>query len=344
MERLISMRYSNFYLPKPNKEINLPRLNRTTNLSMNTTSKPLLMKQTIVVTPTQVVLTTDDDKSITYTSSVGDTKHYTHDTLWPNRHPYVDWLYVAIVIDGVFKVARKSSSLTFYQWVMNKFLGFEFLSEFEVTSENYQSLKQCFQSIMDSYGSQVTGNIHYQPNVDVKMLGKICIIGGRIKSSTFKDFLELKDELNFQLQKAVIRSVEMSKSFSDGDVSIIFVLGGPGSGKGTVCEMLAQKFDDFCHLSSRDLLHSEQKSGIKEAKLDPSGMIEQIRQAMIRTGRKKFLIEGYPCTEKSRVAFNAALPVDSKMVLYLSCSHDVMLQRSLLSEQVGESDSTEIKR
>ena len=41
---------------------------------------------------------------------------------------------------------------------------------------------------------------------------------------------------------------------------ICFVIGGPGSGKGTVCERLAAEFG-LAHFSSGDLLRAEVASG-----------------------------------------------------------------------------------
>jgi hypothetical protein len=62
------------------------------------------------------------------------------------------------------------------------------------------------------------------------------------------------------------------------DVSIVFVLGGPGSGKGTQCAKVVDKYG-FTHLSAGDLLRDEVKSGsvvgkqceaiMKEGKLVP---------------------------------------------------------------------------
>ena len=42
------------------------------------------------------------------------------------------------------------------------------------------------------------------------------------------------------------------------DVTVIFVLGGPGAGKGTQCSKLAQDFG-FVHLSAGDLLRAERE-------------------------------------------------------------------------------------
>jgi adenylate kinase len=62
------------------------------------------------------------------------------------------------------------------------------------------------------------------------------------------------------------------------DARIVFVLGGPGSGKGTQCAKIVDKYG-FTHLSAGDLLRDEVKSGsdvgkkceaiMKEGKLVP---------------------------------------------------------------------------
>ena len=43
---------------------------------------------------------------------------------------------------------------------------------------------------------------------------------------------------------------------NSGKYQVVFVLGGPGSGKGTNCEKIVQKFG-YCHLSAGDLLREE---------------------------------------------------------------------------------------
>jgi adenylate kinase family enzyme len=60
--------------------------------------------------------------------------------------------------------------------------------------------------------------------------------------------------------------------------NIVFVLGGPGSGKGTQCARIAKEFNYF-HLSAGDLLRAEVNTGsdlgkridemIKEGKIVP---------------------------------------------------------------------------
>lgn len=48
--------------------------------------------------------------------------------------------------------------------------------------------------------------------------------------------------------------------------NVVFVLGGPGAGKGTMCE-LAEKQLGWTHLSAGDLLRAEKASGSPDADL-----------------------------------------------------------------------------
>jgi UMP-CMP kinase len=40
---------------------------------------------------------------------------------------------------------------------------------------------------------------------------------------------------------------------------VVFILGGPGSGKGTQCDLIVKKFN-YVHLSAGDLLREERKT------------------------------------------------------------------------------------
>ena len=51
----------------------------------------------------------------------------------------------------------------------------------------------------------------------------------------------------------------------DKKVTVVFVLGGPGSGKGTQCANIVEHFG-FIHLSAGDLLRAEIKSGSENGK------------------------------------------------------------------------------
>ncbi|KAI3842985.1 hypothetical protein MKW92_010921 [Papaver armeniacum] len=121
-------------------------------------------------------------------------------------------------------------------------------------------------------------------------------------------------------------------SLSYDDLTIIFVLGGPGSGKGTQCKMIAHKYDDLCHISVGDILRTEQESGTKRA---PSGIVvDLIIQAMERSGKKKFLVDGFPRSVENLMAFCSVSPLKPKFVLYISCSQEVMGREDDIPETI----------
>ncbi|EPQ11289.1 Adenylate kinase isoenzyme 5 [Myotis brandtii] len=87
---------------------------------------------------------------------------------------------------------------------------------------------------------------------------------------------------------------------------IIFMIGGPGSGKGTQCAKLVEKYG-FTHLSTGELLRHELSSDSERSKLIrdtmergdlvPSGvLLELLREAMAASlgHTTGFLIDGYP--------------------------------------------------
>jgi adenylate kinase len=90
------------------------------------------------------------------------------------------------------------------------------------------------------------------------------------------------------------------------DCKVLFVVGGPGSGKGTQCEKIVEEYG-YVHLSSGDLLRAEVKSGsergqtlnemMQRGELVPNEIVlDMIRDAMLASGATSngFLIDGYP--------------------------------------------------
>merc|ERR1712112_568335 len=87
---------------------------------------------------------------------------------------------------------------------------------------------------------------------------------------------------------------------------IVWVLGGPGCGKGTQCDKIVAQYG-FTHLSSGDLLREEVASGSERGKnltaIMESGqlaplatVLDLLAEAMLKKlgGSKGFLIDGYP--------------------------------------------------
>ncbi|CAZ81140.1 unnamed protein product [Tuber melanosporum] len=117
-------------------------------------------------------------------------------------------------------------------------------------------------------------------------------------------------------------------AFGPGEVSVIFVLGGPGAGKGTQCQSLVRDYG-FVHLSAGDLLRAEQnregsefgeliKTYIREGKIVPMevtvALLENaMRDAIAAQQKTVFLIDGSL----------------SPLTLFFECPEDTLLQRLL---------------
>ncbi|GMP44148.1 hypothetical protein CsSME_00013211 [Camellia sinensis var. sinensis] len=103
-------------------------------------------------------------------------------------------------------------------------------------------------------------------------------------------------------------------SLSKKMLTVVFVLGGPGSGKGTQCANIVEHFG-YTHLSAGDLLRAEIKSGsengtmiqnmIKEKIVPSEVTIKLLQRAMQENANDKFLIDGFPCNEENRAAFES---------------------------------------
>lgn len=131
-------------------------------------------------------------------------------------------------------------------------------------------------------------------------------------------------------------------AFSDKDISVIFVLGGPGSGKGTQCAKLV-KDKGFVHLSAGDLLRAEQvREGsldgaliakcIKEGTIVPQEVtVRLLRNAVsenVKKGNFKFLVDGFPRKMDQALTFEEQI-VKSSFTLFFECPEQVMLNRLL---------------
>jgi len=139
--------------------------------------------------------------------------------------------------------------------------------------------------------------------------------------------------------------------FDGSKVTVIFVLGGPGAGKGTQCARLVEDFG-FCHLSAGDLLRAEQhredseyghliQTCIREGTIVPMEvtikLLENAMRAAIKeertgegwsNGYSRFLVDGFPRKMDQAVKFDMEVCLSS-LVLFFSTTEDVMLRRLL---------------
>jgi UMP-CMP kinase len=132
--------------------------------------------------------------------------------------------------------------------------------------------------------------------------------------------------------------------------TVVFVLGGPGAGKGTQCANIVRDFG-FTHLSAGDLLRAHMKSGsadgnmvaemIKQGQIVPSVVtVNLLLDAMRASGKNTFLIDGFPRNKENRDAWETTAGYDCDFVLFFDAPQDVMLQR-LLGRDQGRSDDNE---
>eukprot|EP00803_Ostreobium_quekettii_P001942 evm.model.scf_2381.1 EVM.evm.TU.scf_2381.1 scf_2381:5287-7579(-) len=132
-----------------------------------------------------------------------------------------------------------------------------------------------------------------------------------------------------------------------GGPTIVFVLGGPGSGKGTQCGKLVEEFD-IDHFSAGDLLRAHVQSGspegkmvheiIQQGQIVPSHItVGLLQKAISESSRHQFLIDGFPRNEENRQAFVKITGWDCRFVLFFDTPEEVM-ERRLLARKEGRSD------
>ena len=134
--------------------------------------------------------------------------------------------------------------------------------------------------------------------------------------------------------------------------TVVFVVGGPGAGKGTQCALLTKKYN-FVHLSAGDLLREEQsrpnslyasliKSFIRDGQVVPGeitiALLKQAIEAGCAAGAQRFLVDGFPRALDQGLAFEEQI-TPASLVLFLQCDENVMLERLMKrSESSGRID------
>lgn len=124
---------------------------------------------------------------------------------------------------------------------------------------------------------------------------------------------------------------------------IVFVLGGPGSGKGTQCAKIKEKFH-FEHLSTGDLLRNELKSKseygelieniMKEGKLVPSEILLNIlKRTVINLSyfNIKILLDGFPRNIENLNKWEEIIgdAFEVSFLLFFECSAETLEKRIL---------------
>jgi len=137
---------------------------------------------------------------------------------------------------------------------------------------------------------------------------------------------------------------------------VVYMLGGPGSGKGTQSANLVRDYG-FVHLSAGDLLREEQdnegskygqliKDYIKDGLIVPMEITVKLLENAMRSkmdsdSSGKFLIDGFPRKMDQAVFFEQSV-CPSRCTLFLDCPEEVMRERLLKRGKTsGRSDDNE---
>ncbi|XLS82911.1 hypothetical protein HN51_048742 [Arachis hypogaea] len=134
------------------------------------------------------------------------------------------------------------------------------------------------------------------------------------------------------------RNQASSVSILEKNPKVVFVLGGPGSGKGTQCTNIAKLFG-YTHLSAGDLLRAESESDSENGIMIKNVMKEG--KIVLSEVTDKFLIDGFPCNDENRAAFENVTGIEPAFVLYFDCSVEEMERRLLNRNQAREDDKIE---
>ncbi|KAH8404254.1 hypothetical protein KR215_002455 [Drosophila sulfurigaster] len=143
-----------------------------------------------------------------------------------------------------------------------------------------------------------------------------------------------------------------NRKMSSEKPKVVFVLGGPGAGKGTQCSKIVQRFQ-FTHLSAGDLLREERaregsqfgqliEDYIRNGQIVPVEVTcSLLENAMKNSGKTRFLIDGFPRNQDNLDGWNRQMDgkADMQFVLFFDCAEDVCVERCLGRGQSGSGRS-----
>lgn len=149
-------------------------------------------------------------------------------------------------------------------------------------------------------------------------------------------------------------AVSQSSTFDPAEVQVIFILGGPGAGKGTQCARLVEDFD-FVHLSAGDLLREERnrpdsKVGeiinkhIREGTIVPMQITISLLETAMKAAapHRRFLIDGFPRTIEQGIAFEEQV-CPAQATFFFDCPENILVKRLLERGKTSGRDDDNIE-
>ena len=142
-----------------------------------------------------------------------------------------------------------------------------------------------------------------------------------------------------------------------GKANVVFVVGGPGCGKGTQCAKIKEAFN-YEHLSTgdilRDIVKKQQHPKWKELDekmkagqfVSSAELIGFVKEAFKAFAGKKVLLDGFPRNKDNIEEWNKQMTevADVKALLYFQCPAEVMKKRMLGRNEGRDNEVTMVKR
>ena len=138
----------------------------------------------------------------------------------------------------------------------------------------------------------------------------------------------------------------------EGKPNVVFVIGGPGCGKGTQCKRIVEKFG-YVSFSTGDLLRkyvAEQKEGYEEiskkmqegALISSEVVMKVLKSYILNSENKKILLDGYPRNKENMDIWEKEMngQVNEAGALYFDVSNEEMKKR-ILGRNEGRADDNE---
>jgi len=136
--------------------------------------------------------------------------------------------------------------------------------------------------------------------------------------------------------------------------TVLFVLGGPGAGKGTQCAKIIEAFKTWGHISAGDCLRAERNNpdsadgelinaAIKDGKIVPVAItVKLLGKAMDtagKDGKTCFLIDGFPRNMENVTGWNDVIGSNANVAgcLFYEASEDELVKR-LMGRGEGRDD------
>ena len=135
---------------------------------------------------------------------------------------------------------------------------------------------------------------------------------------------------------------------------VILIIGGPGAGKGTICNYIINDYNFVGTFSTGDLLRNIVKEkkvegwekldiDMKEGKLISSErVLLYLKDAILNSDKKFILVDGYPRNKENIDVWDKIMTdiVDVKAVLFFDCTEELMKKR-IYGRKDGRADDNE---